>query len=132
MSQTESQPQPQPQSGSGAGSDQRKYKLPIPPEAVEYIQKYGNKSNAIRALYESEMTISAIAKLMGVKYQHVRNVLTQPQKRKIKEEKLLANPNYGKTPTNKKPSTEALIETFAETLTKDVQDDHSFRNRDND
>ena len=79
-------------------------KLPIPLAAQPLIEEHGNKSNAIRPLYAQGdgMSISEIAKLMGIKYQHVRNVLLQPQKRKIKEEREARNkaqdlPNHDNT-----------------------------------
>lgn len=62
----------------------------------------GNKSRAIRAIWElygepgkfdgydtgsGELTVSEVAKLCGVIYQNVRNVLERPLKRKIKAER---------------------------------------------
>lgn len=51
---------------------------PIVPSAEELIKKYGTKSAAIRALYAEKKTVSEIAKILDIKYQHVRNVLQQP------------------------------------------------------
>jgi len=51
------------------------------------IALHGNKSNAIRALTADGKTRSEIAKLLGVRYQHVNNVLNQVLKRVIKKER---------------------------------------------
>lgn len=54
-------------------------------QSPEYlIAKFGNKSNAIRALNSEGKTRSEIAKLLGIRYQHVNNVLNQVLKRPIK------------------------------------------------
>jgi hypothetical protein len=66
----------------------------IQPTAEELIAKYGNKSNAIRALAAEGKTRSETAKLLGIRYQHVNNVLGQILKREIKKERDEAN---GKT-----------------------------------
>lgn len=55
--------------------------------AEEVIAKFGNKSNAIRALSAEGKTRSEIAKLLGIRYQHVNNVLKQVLKRPIKAER---------------------------------------------
>lgn len=55
--------------------------------AEELIAQYGNKSNAIRALNSEGKTRSEIAKLLGIRYQHVNNVLNQVLKRPIKAER---------------------------------------------
>jgi len=55
--------------------------------ATELILKYGNKSNAIRALSAEGKTRSEVAKLLGIRYQHVNNVLGQVLKREIKKER---------------------------------------------
>lgn len=47
----------------------------------QLIKKYGNKSAAIRALYEQGYTTSEIAKKVDVIYQHARNVILRPLKR---------------------------------------------------
>jgi len=47
------------------------------------IEKYGNKSRAIRALSQQGMKTGDIAKKLGILYQHARNVLNQPLKREI-------------------------------------------------
>lgn len=52
-----------------------------------FIAKFGNKSNAIRALNSEGKTRSEIAKLLGIRYQHVNNVLNQVLKRPIKAER---------------------------------------------
>lgn len=48
------------------------------PEAI--IAKHGNKSKAIRALAAEGMKTGDIAKKLGLRYQHVRNVLITPVK----------------------------------------------------
>lgn len=53
----------------------------------ELIKKYGNKSNAIRALSAQGLKCGPISKALGIRYQHARNVLCQPLKRLIKEER---------------------------------------------
>lgn len=55
--------------------------------AEELIAKFGNKSNAIRALSAEGKTRSEISKLLGIRYQHVNNVLKQVLKRPIKAER---------------------------------------------
>lgn len=49
--------------------------------ATQLIEKYGNKSAAIRALHKQGYTVSEIAKKVGVIYQHARNVVLRPLKR---------------------------------------------------
>jgi DNA-binding NarL/FixJ family response regulator len=44
-------------------------------KSIELINKYGNKSKAIRELSKEGKTNSEIAKLLNIRYQHVRNVL---------------------------------------------------------
>lgn len=57
-------------------------------QSPEYlIAKFGNKSNAIRALNSEGKTRSEIAKLLGIRYQHVNNVLNQVLKRPIKAQR---------------------------------------------
>jgi hypothetical protein len=63
----------------------------IQPTAEELIAKHGNKSNAIRALAAEGKTRSETAKLLGIRYQHVNNVLGQILKREIKKEREAAN-----------------------------------------
>lgn len=55
--------------------------------AEALIKQYGNKSNAIRALSAEGKTRSEIAKLLGIRYQHVNNVLNQVLKRPIKAQR---------------------------------------------
>lgn len=55
--------------------------------AEELIKQYGNKSNAIRALSAEGKTRSEVAKLLGIRYQHVNNVLNQVLKRPIKAQR---------------------------------------------
>lgn len=59
----------------------------LTPTAEELIKQYGNKSNAIRALSAEGKTRSEIAKLLGIRYQHVNNVLNQVLKRPIKAQR---------------------------------------------
>jgi hypothetical protein len=51
------------------------------PTASELIAKYGTKSSAIRAMHAEGMERGKIAKLLNIKYQHVRNVLITPVKK---------------------------------------------------
>lgn len=53
----------------------------------QLIAKYGNKSNAIRAMAAAGMKCGPISKALNIRYQHARNVLNQPLKRVIKEER---------------------------------------------
>lgn len=55
--------------------------------APELIGAYGNKSNAIRGLSGLGIKTGPISKLLGIRYQHARNVLQKPLKRVIKEVK---------------------------------------------
>lgn len=61
------------------------------------LSKYGTKSDAIRGLLEEGHSISTIADLLNIRYQHVRNVSKQELKRKVltitsdnKEEEVVA------------------------------------------
>ena len=53
----------------------------------ELIKRFGNKSNAIRALIAEGKTRSEVAKLLGIRYQHVNNVINQVLKRPIKAQR---------------------------------------------
>lgn len=48
---------------------------PIKGTPKSLIEKYGNKSKAIRALAKEGHSRSEIAKALDIRYQHVRNVL---------------------------------------------------------
>ena len=49
--------------------------------SVELINKYGDKSKAIRGLTAEGYSRTVIAKALGIRYQHVRNVqVTQLKK----------------------------------------------------
>jgi|SRR5256885_2110729 len=54
---------------------------------VELIKAYGNKSNAIRGLASLGLKTGPISKLLDIRFQHARNVLTRPLKRVIKDER---------------------------------------------
>jgi hypothetical protein len=56
-------------------------------ESAALIARYGNKSNAIRELRKLGWEFATIAGELGIRYQHVRNVLNQPMKRLIKAER---------------------------------------------
>ncbi len=49
--------------------------------AAELIKEHGSKSAAIRALHRQGYSVSEIAKMVGVIYQHARNVILRPLKR---------------------------------------------------
>lgn len=49
--------------------------------ASELVAKHGNKSRAIRALLSEGKTRSEVSKMLGVRYQHVRNVAITPIKK---------------------------------------------------
>ena len=51
--------------------------------SMEQIEGYGwkNKSESIRGLYGLGYSRSAISKFLGIRYQHVRNVLITPLKK---------------------------------------------------
>ena len=55
-----------------------------PPKTTleDLLEQYGTKSAVIRYLDSKGWSRGAIAKFMGIRYQHVRNVLTQELKRK--------------------------------------------------
>lgn len=59
--------------------------------SAQLIEKYGNKSAAIRALHTQGYSVSEIATKVGVIYQHARNVVLRPLKR--------ANPTTTTTPS---------------------------------
>lgn len=48
---------------------------------VDLIKQYGNTSGAIRGLTAEGMERKDVAKMLGIRYQHVRNVLITPIKR---------------------------------------------------
>lgn len=48
--------------------------------ALELISMFGNKSKAIRALHGMGHKTGPISKVLGLRYQHVRNVLVTPVK----------------------------------------------------
>lgn len=48
---------------------------------ADLIKQYGNKSGAIRGLFAEGLNRADIAKLLDIRYQHVRNVLITPIKR---------------------------------------------------
>lgn len=56
-------------------------KVKIELSAAELIAKYGSKSAAIRAMSAEGKTRSEIADALGIRYQHVRNVLITPIKK---------------------------------------------------
>ena len=49
----------------------------------QLIDRFGNKSRAIRALDEQGFSRSEISKLLSIRYQHVRNVLITPLTSKV-------------------------------------------------
>lgn len=49
--------------------------------AQDLIAKFGNKSKAIRGLTAEGKSRSEVAKLLNIRYQHVRNVLITPIKK---------------------------------------------------
>lgn len=51
------------------------------PSSKDLIAKWGNKSKAIRGLTSEGKTRSEVAKLLNIRYQHVRNVLITPIKK---------------------------------------------------
>lgn len=53
--------------------------------AAELIAQYGNKSKAIRALNGEGHKTGEIAKMLDIRYQHVRNVLVTPVKKVVVE-----------------------------------------------
>jgi hypothetical protein len=61
-------------------NDQVEQPVVAAPTPAELIAKFGNKSKAIRALSAEGMERGAIAKLLDIRYQHVRNVLITPVK----------------------------------------------------
>jgi lambda repressor-like predicted transcriptional regulator len=51
------------------------------PSAADLIKQHGTKSAAIRALTAAGHSRTVVAKALGIKYQHVRNVLITPIKK---------------------------------------------------
>lgn len=51
------------------------------------VQLYGTKSAAIRVLASKGVATAEIARHMGIKYQHARNVLKRPLKRQLKKDR---------------------------------------------
>ena len=51
------------------------------------VLKYGNKSNAIRALGAMGAKSGPISRALNIRFQHARNVLAKPLKRVIKAER---------------------------------------------
>lgn len=56
-------------------------------ELPKLMEEHKTKSNVIRFLSGQGWTRSQIASFMGIRYQHVRNVLVQPLKQKDDEAK---------------------------------------------
>lgn len=54
---------------------------PALPPTDALIKQFGNKSRAIRSLSADGYTRSQIANALGIRYQHVRNVLQTPVKK---------------------------------------------------
>lgn len=52
-------------------------------DAAKYIAELGTKSAAIRKLTEQGKTRGEVAKLLNIRYQHVRNVLITPVKKQL-------------------------------------------------
>lgn len=50
-------------------------------DSAKHIAEVGTKSAAIRKLTAEGKTRSEVAKLLGIRYQHVRNVLITPIKK---------------------------------------------------
>jgi len=50
-------------------------------DVEELLKEHKTKSNVIRFLSSQGKTRSEIAKLLNIRYQHVRNVLTTPLKK---------------------------------------------------
>lgn len=50
-------------------------------DAGQFIKKHGTKSGAIRALAAEGKSRGDIAKMLNIRYQHVRNVLITPVKK---------------------------------------------------
>jgi len=60
--------------------------LTTPFDRDGFIKKHGTKSSAIRALTAEGHERKVVAKMLGIRYQHVRNVLITP----IKKAKVVA------------------------------------------
>lgn len=58
-----------------------KSKTAVTYDRDELLSKFGTKSAAIRYLDSEGLSRSAIAKLLDIRYQHVRNVLITPLKK---------------------------------------------------
>jgi hypothetical protein len=54
---------------------------PLPIDVVFLLSELHTKSAVIRKLHADGMKRTEIAKIMHIRYQHVRNVLVQPLKR---------------------------------------------------
>ncbi len=49
--------------------------------AAKLVKEHGSKSAAIRALHRQGYSVSEIARMVDVIYQHARNVILRPLKR---------------------------------------------------
>lgn len=52
-------------------------------DKVAFIKKHGTKSQAIRVLNSQGKTRTEIKNMLGIRYQHVRNVLITPIKKMV-------------------------------------------------
>lgn len=55
--------------------------------AAMLVKAWGSKSDAIRGLHALGFTAGDISRMLGIIYQHARNVILRPLKRKIKAER---------------------------------------------
>lgn len=60
-----------------SGNYETDYEIPVVPTAVSY-DHLPTKSAKIRAMYRDGIKKTVIATTLNIRYQHVRNVLTQP------------------------------------------------------
>ena len=77
VAQAQSQSQSQPEAQASVSPN----KKPIKPMPAD-VAKLETKSAKIRALHAQNWTTGDIARTMDIRYQHARNVIMQPLKRK--------------------------------------------------
>jgi len=62
-------------------SNKAKLQVPADFDAAKFVAQAGTKSSAIRQLTGEGKSRSEVAAMLGIRYQHVRNVLITPIKK---------------------------------------------------
>jgi DNA invertase Pin-like site-specific DNA recombinase len=69
-------------SNEAVSSYEQEYDVPVANVGISKYENLSSKSAKIRTMYADGYTRSQIAKILGIRYQHVRNVLITPISRK--------------------------------------------------